>query len=139
MRLALVLAREPVVERRAAEPVAVAHLDDRHAGGVERRGDRARPVRRVNWWARACEPSRRVESVSRYAGAARSRGRVGRARRPVMRDRSGGEARGRQRLADPDRGRGHDVEVAGVRRQVVAGAGDLEQDRDPARPRRRAS
>ena len=39
----------------------------------------------------------------------------------------------REALADPHRGRGHDVEVAGVRRQVVAAPGDLEQDRDPGR------
>ncbi len=32
-------------------------------------------------------------------------------------------------LGDPQRGRGHDVEVAGVGRQVVRGALDLEEDR----------
>ena len=34
---------EAVVERRAAEAVAVGHLDDRHARGVERGDDRAGP------------------------------------------------------------------------------------------------
>ena len=36
-------------------------------------------------------------------------------------------------LADLRRGRRHDVEVAGVRRQVVAGALDLDEDRHPGR------
>jgi hypothetical protein len=32
--------REAVVDRRAAQPVAVGHLDQRHAGGIQCGGDR---------------------------------------------------------------------------------------------------
>ena len=58
--------REAVVERRAAEAVAVGDLDDRHAGVVERADDRA-TWSPVNWCRLACEPSRSEESVTRMS------------------------------------------------------------------------
>ena len=72
------------------------------------------PVRRVvtwstrYWCAIAWEPSRRVVSTILTADGALI------------------AAASRVQLGDADGGRGHDVEVAGVRRQVVAGTLDLD-------------
>ena len=74
-------------------------------------GDGVRVVR-MAW-----EPSRRVESQTRDGGHAER-----------LRTR---ERRLRQLLADAHGGRGHDVEVAGVGGQVVAGA--LHLDAAPSR------
>ena len=118
---------EPVVEARPAQPVAVGDLDDRHAGGVQRRDDRAdlvlgelvalvvRPVaqRRVGHpdvpdrveedvvGAHAWPPA--VSSRSRFLG---------------------------DLLADLGGRGGHDVQVARVRRQVVARTLDLDEGGD---------
>src|SRR5262245_49118588 len=85
----------------------------------------ARTCSSVNWWRLACEPSRRLVSVTRMS----------RSSEYVMASSWSG-ARGEQLagglLAHLGGRRGHDVEVAGVRRQVVAGSLDLEERGDPS-------
>ena len=80
----LVGQREAVVERRAAEAVAVGDLDHRHAGGVER-ATMSRTCRSVNWWLLAWEPSRSDVSVMRTSSVARVGHHVGSARGRSMR------------------------------------------------------
>ena len=73
----------------------------------------------MNWWRLACEPvaeGRIGEPDVELAGE-------GHAAAPSIEWASF--------LADPRRGGRHDVEVAGIRRQVVAASLDFEQDRDP--------
>ena len=118
--------REAVVEARPAEPVAVGHLEHRHPGLVEGGDDRAHllggelvalVVRAV---AQAGVGQADVEVVATTCGRARSA--RGLRRRSVLTSRLGHPfSRARRRG-------GHDVEVAGVRRQEVARALDLEED-----------
>ena len=56
---------EAVVERRAAQPVAVGHLDHRHARGIKRRPRWRWTSSLVNWWRLWCDPSRSDVSVIR--------------------------------------------------------------------------
>src|SRR5579859_1158720 len=78
----------------------------------------------VNWCAMAWLPSRSVESVSRTSAipALLSFRELGPVETSLL-------SLGQQH-ADPGGGRGHDVQVPRPRRQVVAAAGDLEQDAD---------
>src|SRR6478752_10063226 len=81
----------------------------------------------LNWCRLWCDPSRRQVSVRRRS---RSSDQV---RVSVFRSlMSGlpGEDRTGDVLTDLRRSCGHDVEVAGVRRQEVARALDLDEDRD---------
>src|SRR5262245_14500708 len=71
----------------------------------------------VNWWRLACEPSRRHVSVTRTSSWS---------------EKGISAPRPSDLFAHLRRRRGHDVEVAGVRRQVVAGPFDLDEDRHPA-------
>src|SRR6266536_1541751 len=72
----------------------------------------------VNWWALAWLPSRNVESITRTPrGSA-----IG---DPLPRLEPLGDL-----LADPHRRRGHDVQVPGIGRQVVASALHLHEDGD---------
>src|SRR6266540_1033526 len=72
----------------------------------------------VNWWALAWLPSRKVESITRTPrGSA-----IG---DPLPRLEPLGDL-----LADPHRRRGHDVQVPGIGRQVVASALHLHEDGD---------
>src|SRR6266540_336985 len=73
----------------------------------------------VNWCALAWLPSRRVESITRTW-------RSGTGLHPPGPPAGGEQAPG-DLLADPDRRGGHDVEVAGVARQIVAGTLDLDE------------
>ena len=56
--------REAVVDRGAAQAVAVRDLDDRHAGGVEARWRRATICSSRIWWRFGCMPSRSDMSCS---------------------------------------------------------------------------
>src|ERR1700677_4650898 len=81
----------------------------------------------VNWCLIACEPSRSEESVTRTS-------------RSALYDMKGSSCRELSALGqdprgepfpDPGGGGGHDVEVAGVRREGVARAFDLCEDGGP--------
>ena len=101
-------------------------LDQRHTGL-----DRARSAiliicSSVIWWPFGCIPSRRhISCRRRHASAVRSR------RRLTLRS-FGEHLRGAQR------GCGHDVEIAGVLRQVVAAARDFDEHADAAAVEHRA-
>ena len=101
----LVRGREAVVERRAAEPVAVGDLDDRHAGVVERADGVAHLA---------------LGELVRHRVAAVAQRRVGDA--DVRRHAALPSRASARRSPDRARRRGHDVQVAGVRRQEVPGA-----------------
>src|SRR5262245_33766102 len=75
----------------------------------------ARTSSTVNWWRLWCEPSRSEVSVTRTSNV--SENTLG---------------SNRNLLTHANSGRGHDVQVAGVRRQEVAGPAYLEKHRDPA-------
>ena len=130
---------EAVVERGAAEAVAVGHLDHRDAGGVERLDDVVhllggelvplvvRPVAQAGVGQPEVELAPRLVAVGAGPGPGQSRVSAGRLMRaPSPRSHRAGDV-----LADLRGGGGHDVEVAGVRRQVVARALDLDEDRHP--------
>ena len=102
----------PVVDRAAGEAVAVGDLDRVDAGGVEG-GDDALDV----VWGDAVADG--VHAVAQGDVLDEDRG----AHRLAS-------LRGGDPLGHLQRGGGHDVEVAGVRRQVVGGALDLEEHRD---------
>src|SRR5262245_2788886 len=74
----------------------------------------------VNWWPLAWEPSRSDVSVTRTSRVSE----YGMSGPPIEQVPSDG-------LADLGGGGGHDVEVAAVRRQVVARPLDLDERRDP--------
>ena len=117
--------REAVVEGRPAQPVAVGHLDDRHAGGVQRRDDGAHLVlgELVALGVRAVA-QRRVGHAGRRVGPRHG------TRRSCPRERSSPSRLCRRSPRRPGGRGGHDVQVAGVRRQVVARALDLDEDGD---------
>ena len=120
----LVLEGESVVERRSAEAVAVGDLDDRHAGTVESGDDAAHHLL--------------VELVTLGVRSVTQR-RVGDADVELVRVRHQVldlHHVTSDLLTDLRRGGRHDVEVAGVRRKVVAGPLDLDEDRNPCRPGR---
>src|SRR5438105_6359283 len=77
----------------------------------------ARAISVTSWrpyrWRMACIPSRSVTSWMYTAGPLTAR-----------------PPPGAEPLPDPQGSRGHDVKVAGVGREVVAGAGDFEENRD---------
>ena len=101
-----------VLDRARPQAVAVADGDGPHAGPIERFGDGSHLVDPVTMGDRV-EPSRSVVSTTRTVVARRS------------------SPCGVQ-FGDPHGGRGHDVEVAGVRGQVVARALDLDHHRRQA-------
>ena len=115
---------QPVVERRPAEAVAVGDLDHGHTGGVERGDDVAHVLLGEL-------VSLGVRSVAqRRVGHPHVEGVGVRHQRPCRTDVLALHVSG-DLVADLCRGRGHDVEVAGVRREEVAGALDLDEDRRP--------
>ena len=101
--------REAVVDRRAAEAVAVGHLDERHARRRRARVATATICSSVMRWRFGCIPSRRRHVVERDAACL--------ARSIRAHDRAILSAKS---SAVRTRRGGHDVEVAGVLRQVVA-------------------
>ena len=119
-------ARAHVLDGRGAEAVAVADADRVHAGRVEPAGDRSDLLA-------ACSDARSRASRRGASSPAAGSAAAGASPSSLMLSRLV-----RVQLRDPDGGRGHDVEVPGVRRQVVAGALDLDEDRDAGRRRRAA-
>ena len=121
---------EAVVERAAAEAVAVADLDHRHPGAVEGVHDGRHLVHGelVGVGVGAVPQGRVGDADVEFVGVgpgARVASSVG----IVRSDQSPGHL-----LADLGGGRRHDVEVAGVGRQEVAGALDLDEDGHPPVP-----
>ncbi len=108
---------------RAGQPVAMRDLDRVDARGVQRGRDVGHLLEGVPVpHGVHAVPQRDVLDVDLWSDRRVGGHRATPAATPRSRRRAA-----RQPLADPQRRRGHDVEVAGVGRQVVGGALDLEE------------
>ena len=92
----------------------------------------------VNWWRLWCEPSRSDVSVIRMSQMGLKKMSVLMPDAPVAALTAMPQSLLGDLLADLGGRRGHDVEVARIRRQVVARALDLDERGDHARGRRSA-